>query len=421
MILNLKRLIDIKVDTKNLRVNSINFLLIITSILFPLNQQLHIRPFPSVEGFIIDYLITKISIPEILLIFISVLRLPEIAKEITKSLNLRISTVILLFFLTLSSLRSDYLVLSLYESLIIMIIFLNAVTLNTVLTKSHLDIFIKSIKFWMILLSFLGVLQFYFQSSVLNSYALFGEFPYSEDYYHIKQKGFLFQYLIPPYSIFSHSNIFGGFILISIMVLGFFKKDSLIYHAITVTMLTIIGSLNIVVGYFFWIFLIKMKNFKVSKLLFFGFLCSVYFTLFLFSSNYQAFSDNSSVYRRLYMFDLSREIFWNRPGIFLFGSGYFNYFNVVKENLYDYEVVRFFQPTHNLFNFLIWQYGFIFVLFILFVFWNLFNKLNQSQIKFLVVILLASMFDHFFITNHQIKFYIFLFVPYSLMPENSIK
>jgi len=33
----------------------------------------------------------------------------------------------------------------------------------------------------------------------------------------------------------------------------------------------------------------------------------------------------------------------------------------------------------------------------------------------------ASMFDHFFLTNHQLKFFVFLIIPYSLIAKNSIK
>ena len=120
------------------------------------------------------------------------------------------------------------------------------------------------------------------------------------------------------------------------------------------------------------------------------------------------------------MFDLFRIEFVASPVNFILGSGYFNYFEVVKNNLYDYEVVRFFQPPHNLFNLLIWQYG---VLFLIFLGWFLvrnFKRVNPELAKFLLVILVASMFDHFFLTNHQIKFFIFLVIPYSLNRQNSI-
>jgi hypothetical protein len=41
-------------------------------------------------------------------------------------------------------------------------------------------------------------------------------------------------------------------------------------------------------------------------------------------------------------------------------------------------------------------------------------------IKVISIILIASMFDHFFLTNHQLKFFIFLLIPYSLIAKNSI-
>ena len=406
-------------DIKKLNQKINELLLISISLLFPLNQQLHLKPFPNVDGFIIDYLITKISIPEILLVTLTIFNFKRLV-NILKTKNLQLPILGFVIFGIISTYLSKYPMLSIYENFILLILFLNIFLTASELDERKILIFTKAIKFWVITLSILGLFQFYFQSSVLNNYYLFGEFPYSEDYYHIKQKGFLFPYLIPPYSIFSHSNIFGGFILISIIVLGLFKKDSYLFHILTVGMLCIIGSLNILLCYFLWLFLIKLPKFKLNWIMFLLLPLSIYLTQFLLSFDYLYYQGNYSIYRRLYMFDLSRVEFVASPVNFILGSGYFNYFEVVKNNLYDYEVVRFFQPPHNLFNLLIWQYG---VLFLIFLGWFLvrnFKRVNPELAKFLLVILVASMFDHFFLTNHQIKFFIFLVIPYSLNRQNSI-
>ena len=391
--------------------------------LFPLNQQLHLKPFPSVDGFIIDYLIVKISLPELLLVLLTVLQIGAIREFLRNSILTRYTSTGFLILSVLTTIFSNYKLLSIYENLIILLLILNLGVFLKYSKDLKLDLFVKSVKFWLILLSILGFFQFFLQKSVLNNYALFGEFPYSEDYYHVKQKGFLFEDLIPPYAIFSHSNIFGGFVLLAIMFLGISKKDSFYFHTLTVVLLLIIGSLNIFLCYLLWVVLTKLPKLKnlyvsFSKTVFLLFI--IYFLQLFLSLNYFSYSGNFSLYRRLYMFDLSINLLVENPK-YLFFSGYYNYFGIAKESLYIYEIVRFFQPPHNLFNLLIWQYGVVFLVSFLVLLNKAFQKIPQDLVKFLSVILVASMFDHFFLTNHQLKFFVFLIIPYSLIAKNSIK
>jgi hypothetical protein len=120
------------------------------------------------------------------------------------------------------------------------------------------------------------------------------------------------------------------------------------------------------------------------------------------------------------MFDLSANLLVENPKN-LFSPGYYNYFGIAKDSLYTYEIVRFFQPPHNLFNLLIWQYGVLFLIGFLILISKAFQKIPQDLTKLLSIILVASMFDHFFLTNHQLKFFVFLIIPYSLIAKNSIK
>lgn len=385
-------------------------------ILFPLNQQLHLRPFPDVSGFIIDYLILKISIPEILLILFVIFNFWEIISNLKKSLNTRIFVGIYIFFSIMSVYQSNYKILGIYESCVILILIL---TFPTFYKPSKIYLFANSIKFWIISLSILGVLQFYYQSSVLNNYYVFGEFPYNEDFYHIKQKGFLFSNLIPPYAIFSHSNIFGGFLLVSIISLGILKKDSLYFHILSFGMFLIIGSVTVLIAYLFWLLLLKIKS-NFNSFLLVGLIIGIYFLQLFYSYNYSNYQDNYSIYRRLYMFDLTSNYFASDPIKALFGVGYFNYFSEVKDDLYKYEIVRFFQPTHNLFNFIIWQYGVVFLIICLGLLLKILLRLNSVSKNLIFIILFVSMFDHYFITNHQLKLFLFLILPYSLNYKNSI-
>lgn len=409
---------------KNKYTEKISYLILLgLTFLFPLNQQLHLKPFSSVDGFIIDYLIVKISLPEILLILLTILQVNSIRDFLRNSSLARYTASGFLILSVLTTVFSNYILLSIYENLIILLLILN---LGVFLKHSKvlkLDLFVRSLKFWLTLLAILGVFQFYLQKSVLNNYALFGEFSYSEDYYHIKQKGFLFEDLIPPYAIFSHSNIFGGFVLLVIMFLGLSKRDSFYFHTISLILFLIIGSLNIFLCYLLWIGLTKLPKIKDIKVTFgktILLLFTLYFVQLFLSLNYSSYSGNYSLYRRLYMFDLSANLLVENPKN-LFSPGYYNYFGIAKDSLYTYEIVRFFQPPHNLFNLLIWQYGVLFLIGFLILISKAFQKIPQDLTKLLSIILVASMFDHFFLTNHQLKFFVFLIIPYSLIAKNSIK
>lgn len=404
-------------------IDKMNYILLLAlTVLFPLNQQLHLKPFPNVDGFIIDYLMLKISVPELLIVLITTSQIRPILDSIKNEILVRYVVLVFSIFSVVSIVFSRYQLVAIYENLIIVLLILNLLPL----IKSpylNLSLFVNSIKVWMILLALLGFSQFWLQESVLNNYALFGEFPYSEDHYHIKQKGFLFEDLIPPYAIFSHSNIFGGFILLSIMFLGIAKKDSIFFHTISLALFFIIGSLNILVCYLIWIVFTKIpgvanRQISFAKVLFL--LLIIYFLQMFMSLSYKDYSGNFSLFRRLYMFDLSLNSFIENPANLLI-SGYYNYFYIVKNQLYRYEVVRFFQPPHNLFNTLIWQYGVLFLI-SFFIFLNYtFRKIPQELVKLTSVVLVASMLDHFFLTNHQLKFFVFLIIPYSLIAKNSIK
>jgi len=398
------------------------FLLLSLIILFPLNQQFHIRPFPNIEGVIIDYLILKVSLPEILLIIFTFFNISNIVNLFKFVINLNFKDILLISFLIilviLNIFRSNYLYLAAYENLIILLIVLNALTLKNY-NKVDLNFLLgMSLKFWMCSLIILGSFQVYFQESVLDNYYYFGEFTYSSNNYHIKQDGFILDKLIPAYGIFSHSNIYGGFFLISLMLLHLIKKQNAFFVFLGILGVFLSGSMNILIGLVMFLIFFYLKiNFK------FLFIYPLFLILVLnyLSLSFANYSSDLSIYRRLYMVNLSNNKFLENPTEFVFGFGYFNYFREVSENLYTYEIIRFFQPPHNVFYFYIWNYGFLFLIsFIVFAYRLL--KDSNSNFQLVIIILISvSMLDHFLFTNHQLKMLLFLILPYSIKRVVSIK
>jgi len=398
------------------------FILILIVLLFPVNQQLHIRPFTSVEGVIVDYLILKISIPEILIFALTLFNLNWVVKFFKEKGNQLLKSwlifAVLILSVSLSIYRSGYTYLAIYENLVLTLLILNSLTLPY-FTKINLSsILSTSIKFWMVILVLLGLLQFYFQESIFDSYYYFGEFNYSSDNYHIKQNGFIIKNLIPAYGIFSHSNIYGAFFLICSMFLHLIRKNNVFFTLIAITGVLLSGSLNVLIGLilFFIFFYLKLDYKLLLIYLIFTFILINYLSV-----NFQKYQEDLSIYRRLYMFQLSNNFFINNPVETISGFGYYNYFKIVSEELYFYEIIRFFQPPHNFFYLLVWNYGLAFVIcFVLFL-RKVFSLLSNNYKVFYLILFTVSMFDHFLFTNHQLKMLLFLILPYSLNKVFSIK
>jgi hypothetical protein len=407
-----ENIVDIKNHLNNILVNLI-------FILFPLNQQYHFRPFSSVEGVIIDYLIVKVSIPEILILSLFFINLKGILKIITDYF-LSIWTLISLVLILNSVIRSSYIFLAIYENSLLIVAVLVGAFFYKNLNKINSKILILSIKIWILLLTILAISQFHYQSSVFDNYPLTGEFPYTEDHYHIKQKNVFFENLIPPYGIFSHSNIFGGYLLFLLVFLRVLKADSKVYYFFILTNLILIGSSACLLAFIFYILTLRLGKRYLILLIKFIFAAS-FGIYFLNSHLYELYSDDYSVYRRLYMYDLSSTHFLRDPIILFFGSGYYNYFNIVKSDLYSYELVRFFQPPHFSYYLFIWQYGLILLLSIVLLVVKYLNSATKELLSIYLIAVILFSFDHYILTNHQFKILLILLIPYSLNYKNSIK
>jgi hypothetical protein len=410
-----KRIIENKVDIKN-KLNKLLFFILI--LFFPINQQYHIRPFPSVDGFIIDYLITKISIVELLIFSIFLINFKDLITYF-KSIYKNILFWIFILLTIQSILRSGYTYLAIYQNISLFIVIFIGILLFKREGLLNSNLLVISIKSWIVLLSLLGFSQFYFQESVFDNYALTGEFPYSSDYYHIKQKNFIFGNLIPPYAIFSHSNIFGAYLILLMIFLNVLKKDSLFFYLLILLDLLLIGSAACLLAFVVYVISLYLKD-RFIMVLIPGLLVISFTFISLHSFNFSDYKEDPSIYRRLYMFDLSTTYFLNDPVIFYFGSGYGNYFRIVKNDLYVYEIIRFFQPTHFSFFWVIWNYGFLFLLTLFYLIYANYKNLSSNFLRIILVLTIFSIFDHYLVTNHQLRNLLMLLIPYSLKFKNSI-
>lgn len=408
MILINKKLIEKYVN----KISSILVLLII--ITFPINQQIHFRPFPTVDGFIIDYLILKVSLPEVILLCFFILNIWRVFCGFNK-----VRILVFSFFfciLLLSVINSKYKSLAIYENLIWLVVFQNAYLIYRRPELVDAGFLGKSIKIWITILFVLGFSQFINQGSIFNNYRWTGEFPYSESNLFIKQRGNILTDFMPPMGIFSHANIFGAYILFLIVTLNFLKKDALQYHFCSLGIIILTGSIPVIIAYLLFLFFTKYYKLLNLKLIFIIAVIS-FLPMFLDSKD---FSDNFSIFRRVYLLDISENYFIDNPTNLFFGSGYFNYFSIIRSELWDYEIIRFFQPPHNIFILALWNYGLLFLMLIIFIVLISRNFLNKKSLQFLFLIIFLGTFDHYLLTNHQFRV-LYFFIPYSIFYKNDVK
>jgi len=413
MILNLKELFETNVNKIS------NFLVLLILIIFPINQQFHVRPFSSVEGFIIDYLIIKISAQELVLSGIFLLNIFLIVKFFK---DLRKVLVLILFLLLglLSVLNSKYIFLAVFDNIAWFLIVMCSIIFLIKPSVLKEETIVFSIKFWLITLSIIGFLQFLNQGSIFNNYHVTGEYPYSAENLFIKQKNTILTEYVPSMGIFSHSNIFGAYFLFLLFLLRGFKKDRVIFHILGVIVFFMAGSLPVVIAYLIWILTIVFP--RILNLKLFGLIIFLNIFTFVFSPNLIDLSfteSNYSIFRRVYLLEISREYFINNPLKFFFGFGYMNYFSIVRNNLWDYEIIRFFQPPHNIFVFIIWNYGFIFLILVFYILYKVYILGSFEAKVFVILVLILGTFDHYIITNHQFQI-LGVLIPYSLFSKNKV-
>jgi len=400
-------------------------------ILFPLNQQLHFRDFPTIDGIVLDYLIIKVSISQILIFLLTLFSIPQILKFLTGfKFNLNSSSYIFLLFLFLtlfySIFTSHYLLLSFLDTLYFLLLFLNVFVLKDLFSTKEKRFLLISLCVWVVLLTFLGVAQFVKQSSVFNNYQLFGEFPYSDQNYHIKQDSYFLGDLIPAYSIFSHSNIFGGYLLTLLMFifLNFDFKNSakiskfmiMVVFLIGLLGIFLAGSLVVLLGLVVFLFSYYLN---LSKNIFWIWYLVLLFLILSLSPLNSNFNSDNSIYRRLYQTELSLKYFVTNPTNFLLGFGYMNYFSEVSLDLYKFENVRFLQPPHSIVLLIIWNYGFFFLLLLGGGVDFLFKKIHPAT-PLLSTLLFLGLFYHYLLTNHQFKILLFLIISSFIFQPNRI-
>jgi len=276
-------------------------------------------------------------------------------------------------------------------------------------------------------ISLLGLAQWVLQHSVFNNYLFFGEQPYSFLTPGILHHALLGDSVIPPYAIFKHPNVLGGYLSIVLVwlamlflytkrasaVLGLFLFTSLIL-GILVVFLTFSYSawLSLLLGLTFVLLSGYSKRLAVFVM---PLVVTFVFVLGMFGFFSPSLGSHSaSLSRRFTLIQSAVHLFTSRP---YFGTGLNTNAFLNKDTPFFVREVNFFQPVHNIYWLLLSEGGL--VLYVPFVGLLLYSYVKSLKNKLLISItlsqfLILGVFDHYLLTSHQMLLLVLLTITASL-------
>ena len=398
------------------------FYLILFSI--PINLGKHfIFDFSYVEGVLIDYAIPTLYLQD-LLIFIF-LALHFLFKKNVPKYVYYLVPLLLLF--TINVLVSHNLFASLYLvcRVILYILFALISPYYFKLANKHTVYVLFCIS--LLFISFLSLTQWINQQSLFNNYLFFGEQPYSQLTPGILRHSFLGDLVVPPYSLFKHPNVLGGYLSVSLTVLlfssvltSFTERMRFLLFLVFFTCLLAIfltfslsAWLSTIIGMLSILFVFKKYKYALFPLFF---LTVTVFTIGMFGFFSPSFQNsNPSLTRRFLLLQSSVYIFKEHK---ILGTGLNTNAFLNKDSPFFIREVNFYQPVHNIFWLLLSEGGILVFISVIFVFLAIYIKsiFNNDFIKTIILsqIIILSVFDHYLITSHQMLLLVLLTLSASL-------
>ncbi|NCN03644.1 MAG: O-antigen ligase family protein [Candidatus Pacebacteria bacterium] len=265
--------------------------------------------------------------------------------------------------------------------------------------------------------SIVGLFQFFNQTPVFG-YLFLGEANLT------KQTGLAKQVIngverILPYGTTAHPNILGGFLSISLLILigvllipklnhKKYHQQPFVYGPLGIAIIT----LGLTFSFSAWLTLligIGLLFFKLNdkRAFILSLLIIILSPFFIYSLS--RVNNDPSIIRRNYLNHTAVNIFSDH---LLWGVGLNNFTTQVEAYSPTREVVRFTQPSHNSFLLILSETGLIGLGLISFIIkkgWKTFKK-NQQSTKYLLLLLPILTLDHYLITNSSMLLMGLLFI-----------
>ena len=284
------------------------------------------------------------------------------------------------------------------------------------------EIFPRSVhllSFSILFLCVLGFFQFFKQGSVFNNYLFLGEQPYSFSTKNINKESLFGFTVVPPYGLFRHPNILGGFLCVTLLwifsrlfeLIELRKTElrSKLYFKLYVgvftsgVLLLLLTFSMFSIGFFVLgvaLYLLKERKEFLSVLA--GvILVALVSSVFVFFLIPEVFSEDPSFERREILLSTSYSML---PSSFLFGAGPGNSVAEMSSFLPYTLGARFLQPVHNIFVLTLLESGiFVLIFFLVLLGLTLKKALREKPLLAisLVQVVALGCFDHYFLTIHQ--------------------
>ncbi len=394
--------------------------------LIPLNLGKHfIFDFSYTEGVLVDYAIPTLFIQDILITVFIVLSATKFRSKLKKVYSLAL--FLFLLSLALNVVFSTNPLASLYFSLrlVLYIFFSLFVVFNIIKPSGYKTTLVLSISAFMCSLLALG--QWVAQEAVFNNYLFFGEQPYNASTPGILQHVFLGNTLIPPYSIFRHPNILGGFLSIvatlSAGLLTIGNKGRKINSILFISTFISVCVVFLTFSYSAWVALLcglfGVITLRKDNAVYNALLLSVVFVIFVlgmfgFFGDSLARLNNPSFERRFLLTRSSESLFESHA---LFGTGLNTNTSLNKDAAFYTREVNFFQPVHNIFWLLLSEGGFLLFTPFIYIYLYALNRSRKTSLVLFVVLLqytILGSFDHYLVTSNQALLLFLLTIGFSL-------
>ena len=246
----------------------------------------------------------------------------------------------------------------------------------------------------LLIMAFIGILQFYFQKSLGLSW--FGEVAFSSDVLGIAKIDVFDTKYIRSYGLFQHPNIFAAYLFLGIAFLRRFQYYRLSYFVFIPLFLTF--SKAAILALCLLLFFEK----KTSFTKWYPFIiCLVLFFPFL----YARLIEEASYAERWQGIGESLFLLWKYP----FGLGISHSVLFSLQNTPEVMDVWMFQPVHNSWLLLLVELGWLAGGMVIMGAVTFFKKLSYYWKNVFFALFVISLVDHFFITSPQFIFIFFLF------------
>ena len=241
--------------------------------------------------------------------------------------------------------------------------------------------------------SILAILQFLKEGTI--GLWILGERTFSLTTPGIAKFDFYGREFLRPYGTFPHPNVLAAFMLVSAILILWFKKTEKILALIAgIPILLSVSRAAILAGFIAFLFLLEKKG-RILLLLAVLILLPILYIRFSSVLNF----DNISLLRREQLSEVAIRIFLTSP---LIGVGLNNFIPAFSNDVLV-GPSRFLQPVHNVFLLSLAETGVIGFLGFLgqigFAIWKV--RKERTLLLIWLVIIFLGMFDHYFLTLPQ--------------------